>query len=106
MSKNIDKCKEKLIFISSVKDKRLRTKLINLLWDKCMYMAIREIIVNADNNKIPLNRAQKNGLLKYRSPLRAISKGKKVNIKKFKTQLGGFWQMLIPAALSALQLLK
>lgn len=106
MSQNINKCKEKLLFISSVKDKRLRNKLINVLWDKCLFMAIKEIIINADNNRIPLSRAHRNGLMKYRKPLKAISQGKKVNINKFKNQLGGFWQMLIPAALSALQLLK
>ena len=106
MSHNINKCKEKLIFISSVKDKKLRIKLINLLWDKCLYMAIREIIVNAVNDKISFTNSQTKSLMKYRRPFTAIAQGKKVNINKFKNQLGGFWQMLIPAALSALQLLK
>lgn len=105
MSHNINKCKDKLLFISSVKDKKLRIKLINLLWDKCLYLAIREIIVNADKNKFVLNRTQRNELIKYRKPLKDIAQGKKVNINKFKKQLGGFWQMIIPAALSALQLL-
>lgn len=106
MSKNIEKCKEKLIFISSIRDKQIRIKLINLLWDKCFENAIKEIILNKEKGFINLNTKERRSLNKYKKPMKAFAEGKQINKNKFKNQLGGFWGMLIPAALSALSLIK
>jgi hypothetical protein len=104
MSNNLQLCMEKLKIISKIKDPRLRKKILIEIADDCLYKALNEIAVNTISKKVPLNRATKTKLRKYKTHIKALAsktKNKRLQ-KKLVVQSGGFLPLLVPAVASIL----
>ena len=104
MSENLKKCMNKLQFIASIKDDKLRQKILMTMSDECLFKALAEISTNTLNNNIKLSAIQKKKLQRYKKIFKKFSS--KVNNKVTKTKLikqsGGWLPILIPVVASLL----
>ena len=94
----------KLKIIARIRDLRMRKKILSEIADKCLYKALNEIAVNTVSKKVPLNRATKIKLRKYKTQIKALTRRTKSrrSQKKLVIQSGGFLPILIPAVASIL----
>ena len=102
MATNAKKCREKLLLINRIKNKRLRDKMISLLMDDCMHKGIQEIILKSSENFENLPMSHRRKLARNERKLKAFlhSRYSAVNKRKIAKQVGGFWQALIPLGVS------
>ena len=84
----------------------LRKHLLKKIPNRCV-KAICECTLNVLKGNVPLSKHQKKSLEKYKSTLRKIGskKGSLFTKKKLIVQQGGFLNILIPAALTAISTL-
>lgn len=82
---------------------QLRKQLLKRL-PSSAFKAICECTLNVLKGNVPLNKQQKKILQRYKNTLRQIGtkKGSLITKKKLIVQKGGFLNVLIPAALSAI----
>ena len=104
MSSNLRMCMEKLKIIAKIRDSRLRKKILSEIADQCLYKALNEIAVNTVSRKVPLNRATKISLRKYKTHINSLARktSNRRLQKKLVVQSGGFLPVLIPAITSIL----
>src|SRR5882757_2590978 len=102
MSNNIINCIEKLKFIASVKDEKLRKKLLVTLSDNCLYNALNEIAINTVKGNVKLSKKETKKLKKFKFQIKKLSCKTNDSRKKKKLiiQSGGFLPILIPAVAS------
>ena len=109
MTDNLKKCMNKLIFLNSVKDEKLRKKIMQSISDDCLFDGIHEIAKNYHtrikpklSNKIKKLMKGKNekNISKY------LNKSAKLKSKKSKkllmVQSGGWLPLIIPTVASIL----
>jgi len=99
MSSNLKTCLSQLEFIASIKDSKLRGKILDhIRKNKNIYKALREIAVNTVNGKIKLKPKDKLKLRSYKSAIIKLTKKKNSSASRRKLiiQSGGFLPVLIP----------
>jgi hypothetical protein len=105
-SQNLRKCLRKLELIVSVRDIKLRQKLLeDVSCNNAIFKAIKEILLNTVNSNVPLSKTQKNKLKKYEKIMRKLAcckYGNKGSKKKLVMQSGGFLPILIPSVIALL----
>jgi hypothetical protein len=104
MSQNLQHCMNKLKVISLIKNETVRKKVLNDLYDNCLYKALNEIATNTVNKKVSLNSKQKQSLKKYKTNIHKLSTFTKSKRKRknLVVQSGGFLPFIIPAVASIL----
>ena len=104
MSDNLKNCMNKLQFIASIKDDKLRQKILMTMSDDCIYRALAEISTNALNNNIKLTNIQRKKLNKYKRVFNKFSNkvNNKITKKKLIKQSGVWLPILIPVVASLL----
>ena len=98
MSDNLQKKLYIFSVISKIRNKKLRTSVLNeFIKDKDFYGALNEIAVNTLKGNIKFNPKQKRQLSRCRKTLMMLANKNKRNKKKIASKLsGGFWSFLIP----------
>lgn len=104
MSENLRNCIGKLQYIAAIKNKRLRSAVLNDICDDCLYKAVHEIALNVTKNNVKLSLPQKKKLFRRKKLIKALAtltKSKKRR-KNLLVQSGGFLPILIPSIVAAL----
>jgi hypothetical protein len=105
-SNNLKKCLKKLELIVSVRDIKLRQKLLkDVSCNNDIFKAIKEILLNTVNLNVPLSKNQKVKLKKYEKKMKKLACCKNVNKASKKNlimQSGGFLPILIPSVVALL----
>jgi hypothetical protein len=104
MSQNLQSCINKLKVISVIKNEKTRKKVLQDLFDNCLYEALNEIATNTVNQKVPLSLKQKQSLRRHKLKLQKLAHftKNKTKRKKLTIQSGGYLQFIIPAVASVL----
>lgn len=106
-SKNLRNCLRKLSTICEIKNPKLRQKVLQNLYDDCLYNALYEITANVTSKNIPLSKRTKENLYKRKKDLNIIRElshytRNKRRRKRLVTQSGGFLPLLLPTVASIL----
>lgn len=111
LSENVTSCLEILKKVASIKDRKLRAKVLqDFSCDNALFQALQEISLNTQAQTLPLTKEQKQKLKRYRKKIEIYSKKSKLKTKrnreKIVVQSGGWVGIVLPTVISLLAALK